>query len=494
MTDLDAARQRTARSHAEAVLRGMRAMEGTLQAAGFPATSAWWREQIVRWYRSGCRQLVVRCGRRGGKSSSLSRVGVVEALFGHHVIPPGDVGVVAIISTRKSEAKARLATIRTILDALGVEYGPCDDGIQLVGRPIAFRVFTASITGVSGFTSIFVLCDEVSKWLDRDTGANPATTVLASVRPTMATTPNARIVLSSSPMGMLDAHYDAFALGDTHHQVVAHAPTWVANPTVTEAQSRADEPDEHVWLREYAAIPQAEAETSLYSHASIQACTRVAPFNLPPLEGAPLVATIDPATRGHAWTLILARREGDVRRVVLARQWQGTSSAPLSPRRVFEEIAAILEPHGCARVHTDQFAIDPLREIARDAGLFLVDCPWTSSNRQECLEELRDLLLSGRVELPPDVDLVTDLLGVRRVLTRSGVSYALPEQRGRHCDYAPALAMAVHEARWGAVGALPAQTVQEAAGQRKRAYLEGRERERKRLERQRGTLALMRGR
>ena len=225
-------------SHSAEILRRFEALDHLLQASGFPATSPWWHETIRRLYQSGRKQLVVRCGRRGGKSSTLCRLAVVEGVYGRHRIPPGDVGVVALISTTRDEAAQRIRTIKAILDALGVKYRPIDGGVELLERPIAFKVYTATVSGVSGFTAVLLICDEVAKWKDHDTGANPATEVLASVRPTMATQPEARIVLSSSPFGQWDAHYDAFERGEDQFQVTAYAPSWEANPTLTEEGTR----------------------------------------------------------------------------------------------------------------------------------------------------------------------------------------------------------------------------------------------------------------
>lgn len=70
-----------------------------LAAKRFPDLSPFWADTLASFYSSGARQLVVRAGRRGGKSSTMARVAVAEALFGEHKIPSGDVGVVAIVST-----------------------------------------------------------------------------------------------------------------------------------------------------------------------------------------------------------------------------------------------------------------------------------------------------------------------------------------------------------------------------------------------------------
>jgi hypothetical protein len=230
-------------------------LERALTAHKFPAMTPWWRSTIARFYSSGRRQLVLRVGRRGGKSSTLCRIAVLEALYGDHHVPAGDIGVVAIVSVSRDEASQRLRTIRAILDALGIAYRPIEHGIELDGRKVAFKTFVASVAGVVGFTGVCVLCDEVCRWRDSDTGANPATEVLASLRPSMAGQPSARIFLSSSPLAMLDAHYDAFELGETEHQCVAHAPTWISRPSLTEEALHHDEPNERIFGREYAAIP-----------------------------------------------------------------------------------------------------------------------------------------------------------------------------------------------------------------------------------------------
>jgi hypothetical protein len=431
---------------------------------------------------------VVRAGRRAGKSSTFSRLGVVEAIYGQHDVPPGDLGTVGVVSTRRDEAAKRLRTITAILDVLGEKYRPLPGGaigVELVGRRRAFQVFAASIAGVSGFTGIFILCDEVAKWLDSDTGANPATEVLASVRPTMATQPNARIALSSSPMGRLDAHFDAFEEGDNALQTVDWFSTWEANPTLTEQDTRALEPDESTWLREYKAIPQSEAESALLAETLIDAAVRRPPmlWDLPPMPGHAYVATIDPATRGNAFTLIVATRGPDlVRRIALAREWRGSPSSPLRLDEVFAQIALLVRPYGITHVHTDQFAADALTEIAWRSKLGLVVEPWSMTTKREAYEELRTITLARQFECHPDPQVASDLLGIRKVLTRVGVSYELAEHGGRHSDYAPAVAMAVSDARLAAAREPVQATVQEKADAAKVTFLRQRERERKQAE------------
>ena len=470
------------------ILRRFDQLDRALQQRGFPATSPWWRKTIQRWYASGVRQLVARVGRRGGKSSTLSRLAVVEALYGGHKIPPGDIGYVAIISTDRPEALGRLRTIEAILDTLGVTHRPCTGGIigiEVVGERIGFRVFTASIKGVSGFTGIFVFCDEVAKWADADTGANPAAEVLASVRPTMKTQPGARMVLSSSPMSTLDAHYDAYEVGESSLQVTAWAPTWVANPTVTEAECAIDEPDEVKFAREYGAIPQAETETALLTGALVDRARRriPEPWDLPHVPGHRYAAAMDPATRGNAWTLVIATKGIDgVRRVALAREWRGSRKYPLSPKAVMLEVEQHLTTYFLKWVTTDQAAVDYLRDLC-PPGISLREAPWTQQNKATGYEHVRTLLLDDRLTIPPDPNVKADLLGIKKVFTRVGVQYLLAERAGRHSDFAPALALAVDDARYAALEQVHDRSEAERHASAKVTFLEGRRKERERRER-----------
>jgi hypothetical protein len=469
--------------HATKILGCLDALNAALLAKGFPPMSDWWRERIRAFYRTDKRRFLLRVGRRGGKSSSLCRVAVVEALYGLHAIPPGDVGVVAIISARRPDALERLRTIKAILEAIGVAYDERGDSVELKSRRVVFTVFTASIAGVSGFTSIFVLCDEVAKWRDSDTGANPAAVVISSVAPTMATQPNAKLFLSSSPMGLLDAHADAFALGDTAHQMTAHAASWEANPTLTEEATRALEPDEVTWAREYAAIPQAEGETSHLTEALVAKNTLHA-GDMRPDDRHTYVATIDPATRGNAWTLTIGcLTDNAVRRIVLTRQWLGTKKVPLVPGDVFREIALLLQPYRLKYLHSDQFSEDTLREIARQHGLALFVTPWTAGLKADAYDALKTLAQEGRLDLPDDPVVKTDLLGIRTKLTRNGIIFDLARQGPRHSDFAPGIAMNILLLRTPCVPVPRVLTEAQAAEAFKVDFLQSREKDRKRAER-----------
>ncbi len=419
------------------VLRELRALDRALGASQWPLLSRWWFDTFVAFVGSLCRQLVLRVGRRGGKSSSLCRFAVAFALaYDRRQIPPGDVGVVAFISTSRDEASQRLRTIKAILDALAVAWKPIEGGIELVGRPIAFKVYTASVSGVSGFTGILVICDEVAKWKDSDTGANPATEVLASVRPTIATQPAALIILSSSPLGLDDGHAKAFAAGDTAHQLTAYAPTWEANPTISEEQTRRDEPDERIWSREYAAIPQA-AKLAAFDAAAVARA-----FD-PLTDGGERLGqrfgVIDASSgKKDAFTFAVCgwRMVAGARRLVVEHVdgFEDRFYETTGGERIVSAVARAMRDRGVVEVFGDQRESLMIASAFARHGLRFRELPWTSTTKERAVATVRRWLADGALVLPAHTKLRSELLSFEERTTPNG-GFTFGARGSGHDDY-----------------------------------------------------------
>jgi hypothetical protein len=194
-----------------------------------------------------------------------------------------------------------------------------------------------------------------------------------------------------------------------------------------------------------------DPEESLISTVELDVVTKTdRPLSLPPVKGQNYVASIDPATRGNSFTLTVltkARVDGEVViQVVLAKQWTGSKAAPLSPRKVFQEIVEDLKPYGLKELVSDQWAADALRDVAEGCGLTLFDRTWTAARKLELFDVLRLAIAHEELEVPPDKQLRADLLNIRRRVTSNGVTVDLPRTPdGRHCDYAACLALGLGE-------------------------------------------------
>ena len=414
------------------------ALDAALTAVGFPKTSPWWVEQVERFATARRRRWVIRAGRRAGKSSTLCRLAVAWALWGSWFVPPGDMAVVPFVSVSKDEASARLRTIAAILKALGVLFVERGDELEITaGRPVLFKVLACNTSAVVGFTSIAVFGDEVARWESRDTGANPAREVIASLAPTMATQPAAFMVLSSSPWSVDDFHAEQFEQNDTGHQSTSFAPTWVANPTITEEQTHELEPDERVWSREYAAIPGATVSAAL-DPSDVAAC-----FNRTftgPL-GRGFVCIDASSLRGDAFAWIAGRESAAGELVVLeVDAFEGERLRHVSMAQVVEHIAKRAGAWDARCIFGDQREEASLKSMFAVHQVVLQTFDWSEPSKENALQAMRRMMREGKLVLPDHPSLRREMGGIKAHLLPSGrTKYAL-----NGLDYASCVVTLMH--------------------------------------------------
>jgi len=328
---------------------------------------------------------------------------------------------------------------------------PTVDTITLrhpTGRPVEIKVVAGSRAGASLVARWSAGCifDEAPRMVGADEGVVNLTDARNAIIARLL--PGAQVMLIGSPWAPFGPVYDLHSeyFGKPSARFIAvKAPAWAMNP-VWWTEKRCEElkaADPDVWVTDCAA-DFATPEESLFTQTELSRATRELPLELAPVERAEYRAAIDPATRGNGWTLVLVTREGSKRRIVLARQWVGSRLAPLSPRAVMGEIAALLRPYGVSVVESDQWSGDALRDIGREFGLTLIQTTMTDREKTERYMALRTRTAEGVVEYPPDATLLTDMQRLKKRVTQTGVTIHLPRTSdGRHCDYAPAVLLAL---------------------------------------------------
>ncbi|HEX4335770.1 MAG TPA: hypothetical protein VH062_07635 [Polyangiaceae bacterium] len=422
----------------EAFLAKLWGLDAKLVKKGFPATSPWWREQIERFVRSETRRWIVRAGRRAGKSTTLARLAVAWALAGTWSVPPGDVGIVPFVSVSKDEANARLRTIVDILRALGVAHEARDGEVEVLSpRRMIFRVIAATTRAAVGFTSIACFGDEVAKWESRESAANPAREVFSSLVPTLASIPHAFAVLASSPWGLDDFHADSFDLGNNENQIVSHAPTWIANPTISEAQTRELEPDERVWSREYAAEPGATISTALDA-SDVGACFR---DHIGGDFMVPFVAIDASSLRGDAFAYIAGATTSDGNvGVFTIDAWSGDQLRDVNMTTIVDEIARVARQIGATTIFADQREEASLRAMFGERELAFRSFAWTETSKDTAVMTLRRLMRERRVAIRVHPQMRRELLGLKARLMPSGRTKYLTNG----IDHASALITLMH--------------------------------------------------
>jgi hypothetical protein len=409
--------------------------------------------------------VVLVCGVRAGKSM-LTCCGAIHACLTAALaaLKTHELPRFAIVGPTIDSARATFILLMGILRSSpvlrGMIEGETADSVTLRrqdGRRVEIVVVAAHRGGLSVRNRWLVgfVLEEVAQFNTEATGAVVSAEELLRAGETRLL-PGCHGWLVSSPFGPTGLLYDLWRrhFGNPGRVLVVHADTRAMNPSFSQATIdaiRAESPD--VAAREYDA-QWLDAESAWLDSKLVDAATRTHPpvVGWAP-RGARVVAAMDAATRGNAWTLAVAWAEGmgEDRRVVVAGAWQwiGSKSHPLSPAAVLGEIAGLLAPYQCKRIACDQWAFDANRDLAARHGLQLAERVVAAT--QEAYARLRTLLASGAVELPPVAAVRTDLVSIRRRATAGGVRIELPKTAdGRHCDFAPSIANAVAMAASGA--------------------------------------------
>lgn len=243
-----------------ATFETLRAIDQKLAAAGQYPLPEYWLNQAERLYsHPTANTQVARCGRGSVKSGYGTRIAENEVLAGDFHVPEGEIHYWIDASENKAEAQQRLRQYETHLTILGVPFERRGDEIVIPHLRRGFMVRAFQVGRMSGWRSLGGRSDELAKCSADPNAESPAAEVLASMQAMMVTHLKQRpkLLLLSSPVGLLDEHARRFDRGDTADQITCFGETWVCNPSITQEDTRRQEPDDRIWRREYCAIPQA---------------------------------------------------------------------------------------------------------------------------------------------------------------------------------------------------------------------------------------------
>jgi len=197
----------------------------------------------------------------------------------------------------------------------------------------------------------------------------------------------------------------------------------------------------------------ADPEEALIKDYLLQRAMRDTPVERAPDKGHYYVAAMDPGARASVWTFVIVGRfkapDGSLRphfQVVVAKQWDPKKFADgkLNPKLILQEIRTLCDRYGVPDVHTDQFAADALQSLAWDQGVTLITHNVDAAFRLEWATAIKTGLEEDTLKLPPVPELREDLVRLKKRVTSNGVVIQMPVSgAGRHCDFAPALGLAL---------------------------------------------------
>lgn len=404
----------------------------------------------------GYRDAYLRLGRRSGKSTRICAPLAVAGLLARvdHLLAPGETARVLLVAPNRDQTRTLLDASAGLLDLLGIPHERLTSAVRVEGLRVTIETTTADAVAPRGPTAVLVVVDEAAL-LPFEAGAEGNDRELvAALRPTLATT-KGRFVMASTPWGRSGIHFERVEehLGSAGGRAVAFAaPTWIVNPTITEEQTREEEPDDRTWRREWAAIP-GDVDSAAFSSSDLDACLDEAIRYRDPTPGTSYSIGYDEGGRQSARALVVThkefrKREGVVVEVVvqdLVRRWPPGSG--VDHDAVMREVATISRRYNRARVLRDLFAGDAVSSALQRHGVRSEEASMSPQAQAQRFRDLQALIETHRIRLIPDPQLIGELRGLRETLHQGGrVTFSKGGRRGEFDDLADALALSVARA------------------------------------------------
>jgi hypothetical protein len=257
-------------------------------------------------------------GRRGGKSRIVSFAAVFIACFHdfRKYLSPGERGMVLTLARDREQSRVVFGYLSAVLNAVPalkrMVIRQTADEIELDNH-ITIAVKTSDYRAVRGVTVVCAICDEVCFWDSQ--GVSPDKEIFQALRPAMATIPEAKLLVISSPYAKAGVAFEAYRkyFGCEDAPVLVwQAPTTVMNPNISEAFIRAEmEADPEAARSEWLAQFREDIEAA-FSLESIEQCVIPGRTDLLPAEGIPYFAFVDPSGGRHdEFTVAVAHRSDD---------------------------------------------------------------------------------------------------------------------------------------------------------------------------------------
>lgn len=206
------------------------ALDAKCVAIGRPPLSPWWRWSFSQFLASLKPWGIFLVGRGGGKSTSLELLAAALARYGTRVVPPGQTWTMPFISVGPDDANRRINGIASCFraDGLAIVGEENEDGkkvkagegvkiaraprgslelVDVAGNDIQLASIAGTIGNVSGPSTFGLMIDEAAKLLDRATGANPLTEIVASAAQTSRGRAGWLAIICSSAWEESGAHY-----------------------------------------------------------------------------------------------------------------------------------------------------------------------------------------------------------------------------------------------------------------------------------------------
>jgi hypothetical protein len=421
--------------------RGFNEIVRRLAMCGVPRPGHRWMEEVERFYlHPTARTWIACCGRGAGKNFIGVLCDLTELVYEDFEIPPGETHYIVHNAADVDEAEKTLRQMAQYLAMLGIEHTAKADAIHLLDPELAnraARVEANRISANSGYRGLGGTTQEIAKWNNQ--GTNPAEEVVTSWVAQMVTHPRARRRHFSTPMSRDGFFFDQLSKGDTPDQIVTRGPSWLFNPTITEAHCRTLATSDRVFRREYCAEPQAGVLSAFDADAIDRAFAHP---RRPGVEGRhhvifdPSSGKKDAATfadccwvmppKGETWSPYLRFNVIDG---IEGSFWQTVNGDALADR-----VAALAKKTGAKSVHADQREELMMRSALEKRGFAYDVHPWTATSKPLGVERVRRWFADDGIALIEHPKMRAELLAFEERISPSG-AFTFGARGSGHDDY-----------------------------------------------------------
>jgi hypothetical protein len=386
------------------------------------------------------------CGRRAGKSFILALIAVFLACCRDWQanLVPGETGRIVIIAADRRQARVIFGYVLGFLENVpmlsGMIVRQTADTIDLVNN-ISIEIQAASFRTIRGYSLVGALADEAAFWQSDETGANPATEIIRSIRPALASIPGSMLLVASSPYAERGALWSAHRKHhgrDNSPVLTWQAPTRTMNPSIPQSViDEAMESDPASASAEYMAQFRADISTFI-ERALIERCIDRGVVSRQPVPGLTYACFADAASGvggvdGDRFAMAIGHREHETVVIDYTREWR----PPFDASSVVAELASVCRNYNnISEVTSDRYSIGfMVSELQRNR---LTHRPSDLDKSRLYLHALPNLT-SNRVRFP-DVPAIIDQFSLLERRPGSNGHDRVDARGGRHEDLANVIA------------------------------------------------------
>ena len=413
------------------------------------------------------RLTVACCGRRFGKT----RAAAAAALWNLLCVPELDALVAKgerryAVSVGNNSAQARLF-VEHALAIVKASPALRRELVSETGSELVFRGdrvlagFPCTAKGGRGWPISFLVLDEFAHHFDvEEGGPQAAQRIWAAMTPSVAQFGEAgRVVVISTPLGQDGTFSELYAKarnGELPGAAAFHAPT-SDNPMIDADYLAGQEA-----VLGYDDFRREFGAEFLAGGASFIEASRIRDVvcewrEALPTDGTDWVLAFDAAFASDpAAVAIVGRLPFDRTQLVCGyvERWLPPKSRRRIRRsredetRVIESVIADVARAAAryqARVIVDQHLPGVVVSEFAKHGIHATVRAWTAESRTQAAQAVRARIYTQRIELPDDVQLVTELSRLRTKYRAGSATIEIPKVGDSHCDLAVALMAAVHE-------------------------------------------------